>query len=79
MPIETIQLRLPEDLKNAAMRQAASDVNEGARQTRASTSSTVEGAAATARDLNSVAAAAEEMAVSINEKNSQLTTTSLVL
>jgi methyl-accepting chemotaxis protein len=56
----------------AAMRQAASDVNEGARQTRASTSSTVEGAAATARDLNSVAAAAEEMAVSINEISKQV-------
>jgi methyl-accepting chemotaxis protein len=56
----------------AAMRQAASDVNEGARHTRASTSTTVEGAAASARDLNSVAAAAEEMAVSINEISKQV-------
>jgi methyl-accepting chemotaxis protein len=56
----------------AAMRHAASDVNEGARHTRASTSTTVEGAAATARDLNSVAAAAEEMAVSINEISKQV-------
>jgi methyl-accepting chemotaxis protein len=54
------------------MRQAASKVAEGARQTRASTSSTVEGATASSRDLNSVAAAAEEMAVSINEISKQV-------
>jgi methyl-accepting chemotaxis protein len=57
----------------AAMRQAASEVNDGARQTRASTSSTVEGASASVRDLNAVAAAAEEMAVSINEISQQVT------
>jgi methyl-accepting chemotaxis protein len=56
----------------ASMRNAASDVNEGARQTRSSTSSTVEGATSSARDLNSVAAAAEEMAVSINEISMQV-------
>jgi methyl-accepting chemotaxis protein len=56
----------------AAMRRAASEANDGARQTRLSTSSTVEGAAASARDLNSVAAAAEEMAVSINEISKQV-------
>jgi methyl-accepting chemotaxis protein len=55
-----------------AMRQAASEVNEGARQTRASTSSTVDDAMSSARDLNSVAAAAEEMAVSINEISKQV-------
>jgi methyl-accepting chemotaxis protein len=55
-----------------SMRQAASDVSEGARQTRASTSSTVEGALSSAQDLNSVAAAAEEMAVSINEISKQV-------
>jgi methyl-accepting chemotaxis protein len=54
------------------MRQAASAVAEGARQTRASTSSTVDGAMASSRDLNSVAAAAEEMAVSINEISKQV-------
>jgi methyl-accepting chemotaxis protein len=57
---------------SASMRQAASEVSEGARQTRASTSSTVEGALASSRDLNSVAAAAEEMAVSINEITKQV-------
>src|SRR6201999_709047 len=56
----------------AAMRKAAMDVNEGARQTRASTSSTVDGAMASSRDLNSVAAAAEQMAVSINEISRQV-------
>jgi methyl-accepting chemotaxis protein len=55
-----------------SMRQAATEVNEGARQTRSSTSSTVDGATASARDLNSVAAAAEEMAVSINEISRQV-------
>jgi methyl-accepting chemotaxis protein len=51
----------------ATMRQAASDVSEGARQTRVNTSDTVEGATASARDLNAIAAAAEQMAVSIHE------------
>jgi methyl-accepting chemotaxis protein len=54
------------------MRQAASAVAEGAEQTRTSTSRTVEGAKASSRDLNSVAAAAEEMAVSINEISRQV-------
>jgi methyl-accepting chemotaxis protein len=57
---------------SASMRQAASEVSEGARQTRVSTSGTVEGAMASSRDLNSVAAAAEEMAVSINEITRQV-------
>jgi methyl-accepting chemotaxis protein len=57
---------------SATMRQAAADVTEGARQTRASTSSTVEGALASSRDLNSVAAASEEMAVSIEEITRQM-------
>jgi methyl-accepting chemotaxis protein len=57
---------------SASMRQAASEVSEGARQTRASTSSTVEGAMASSRELNSVAAAAEEMAVSIDEITKQV-------
>jgi methyl-accepting chemotaxis protein len=57
----------------ASMRQSASDVNEAARKTRSSTSITVEGATASARDLNAVAAAAEEMAASINEISSQVT------
>jgi methyl-accepting chemotaxis protein len=56
----------------SAMREAASAVNEGARQTRAQTSSSVEGATASSSDLNSVAAAAEEMAVSINEISQQV-------
>jgi methyl-accepting chemotaxis protein len=56
----------------AAMRQAASEVNDGAGQTRLRMSSSVEAAAASARDLNSVAAAAEEMAVSINEISKQV-------
>jgi methyl-accepting chemotaxis protein len=56
----------------ADMRQAASEVTVGARQTRASTSSTAEGAMASSRDLNSVAAAAEQMAVSINEISKQV-------
>jgi methyl-accepting chemotaxis protein len=55
-----------------AVRQAASQATEGARQTRASVSSTIEGATASARDLNAVAAAAEEMAVSINEISKQV-------
>ncbi len=56
----------------ADMRQAASEVTVGARQTRASTSSTAEGAMASSRDLNSVAAAAEQMALSINEISKQV-------
>jgi methyl-accepting chemotaxis protein len=54
------------------MRQSASDVSEAARQTHESTSGTVEGALTSSRDLNSVAAAAEEMAISINEISKQV-------
>jgi methyl-accepting chemotaxis protein len=57
---------------SATMRQAASEVAEGARQTRASTSSTAEGAMTSSRDLDSVAAASEEMAVSIGEISKQV-------
>jgi methyl-accepting chemotaxis protein len=54
------------------MRQAATDVAESARQTRASTSSTVEGAMASSEDLASVATATEEMANSSNEISKQV-------
>ena len=54
------------------MRQAASEVAEGAQQTRASTSSTAEGAMTSSRDLDSVAAAAEEMAASIDQISKQV-------
>jgi methyl-accepting chemotaxis protein len=54
------------------MRQAASQVADGARQTRASTSSTVDGAMASSQDLNAVAAATEQMALSINEIATQV-------
>jgi methyl-accepting chemotaxis protein len=57
---------------SATMRQAASDVSEGAQQTRASTSSTAEGAMTSSRDLDSVAAAAEEMAASIDQISRQV-------
>jgi methyl-accepting chemotaxis protein len=56
----------------ATMRQAASEVTDGAGQMRASTSSTVEGATTSSLDLDSVAAAAEEMAISINEISKQV-------
>jgi methyl-accepting chemotaxis protein len=56
----------------AAMRRAAVDVAEGASQTRSSTSGTVDGAMASSQDLASVAAATEEMAVSINEISNQV-------
>jgi len=55
------------------MRQAAAEVADGARKTRASTAITVEGAVASSRDLDSVAAAAEEMALSIGEISRQVT------
>ncbi|MFL5282522.1 MAG: methyl-accepting chemotaxis protein [Rhodopila sp.] len=55
-----------------AVRQAATQVTDGARQTRARISSTMEGATASARDLNSVAAAAEQVAASINEISKQV-------
>ncbi len=57
---------------SATMRQAASDVAEGAQQTRASTSSTAEGALTSSRDLDSVAAAAEEMSASIDQISRQV-------
>jgi methyl-accepting chemotaxis protein len=57
---------------SATMRQAAAEVAEGAHKTRASTSNTVEGAMASSRDLAGVAAATEEMAVSINEISKQV-------
>jgi methyl-accepting chemotaxis protein len=57
---------------SATMRQAAVEVTEGARQTRASTSSTVDGAVASSRDLDPVAAAAEQIAVRIDEIRSQV-------
>jgi methyl-accepting chemotaxis protein len=57
---------------SAAMRQAATDVADGARRTRESTSSTVDGAMTSSHDLASVAAATEEMAVSINEISNQV-------
>jgi methyl-accepting chemotaxis protein len=49
------------------MHTAASDMSEAAKRTRDSTFDAVEGANASARDLNSVAVAAEEMAASIQE------------
>jgi len=55
-----------------AMRGAASVVADGARHTRSSTSRTVEGATLSSRDLGSVAAAAEELAASINEISQQV-------
>jgi methyl-accepting chemotaxis protein len=57
---------------SAAMRRAAADVAEGASQTRATTSTTVEGAMTSSHDLASVAAATEEMAVSIAEISNQV-------
>ena len=57
---------------SAIMRQAATDVAESARQTRASTSSTVDGAMASAEDLASVATATEQMANSSNEISKQV-------
>ena len=55
-----------------SMRQAASEVADGAQRTRASTNKTVEGAMASSRDLDLVAVAAEEMASSINEISKQV-------
>jgi methyl-accepting chemotaxis protein len=56
----------------ASMREAAAQVTDGARQTRGSMSHTVEGAAASARELSAVAAAAEEMAASTSEITRQV-------
>ncbi len=57
---------------SANMRQAAADVAQGARKTRASTSSTVEAAMASSRDLGSVAEATQQMALSITEISNQV-------
>jgi methyl-accepting chemotaxis protein len=57
---------------SAAMRRSASEVADGAQQTRASTTSTVEGAIASSQNLEAVAAAAEEMASSIGEISQQV-------
>jgi methyl-accepting chemotaxis protein len=56
----------------AAMRRTAEEVGEAARRTRDATSGTVDGAAASARDLSSVAGAAEQMAASIAEISQQV-------
>jgi methyl-accepting chemotaxis protein len=55
-----------------AVRHAASQATDGARKTHARISDTMEGAAASARDLGSVAASAEEVAASINEISRQV-------
>lgn len=54
------------------MRAAATTMSNAAKTTRGSTSDTVDGATSSSRDLNSVAAAAEEMAASINEISKQV-------
>lgn len=56
----------------ADMRTAATEVSEAAKRTRDSTSSAVESANMSSRDLNSVAVAAEQMAASINEISRQV-------
>ena len=56
----------------STMHTAANEMSEAARRTRDSTSGAVEGANASARDLNSVAVAAEQMAASINEISRQV-------
>ena len=57
---------------SAAMRQSASEVARGAQQTRASTTTTVEGANASSANLEAVAAASVEMASSIREISQQV-------
>jgi methyl-accepting chemotaxis protein len=54
------------------MQTAANEMSEAASRTRHSTSHAVEGANASARDLNSVAVAAEQMAASIGEISRQV-------
>jgi methyl-accepting chemotaxis protein len=54
------------------MHTAANEMSEAAKRTRESTSGAVEGVKASARDLNSVAVAAEQMAASINEISRQV-------
>ena len=56
----------------AAMQQSATAVTQGAQRTRETTSGTVEGAQVSARDLNAVAAATEELAHSVNEISRQV-------
>ena len=58
----------------SAMRQAASEVAGGAQQTRDSTSSTALGARSSSQDLNSVAAATEQMSANIDQMSSQVAT-----
>jgi methyl-accepting chemotaxis protein len=55
------------------MQTAANEMSEAAKRTRTSSSGAVEGANASARDLNSVAVAAEQMAASISEISRQVT------
>jgi methyl-accepting chemotaxis protein len=57
---------------SASMRAAAAGVTEGAQRTRATTTNTAQEAETSARDLNSVAAAAEQLAHSINEISRQV-------
>ena len=59
-----------ENLSQSAdkMNTAADEMSESARRTRNSTSSAVEGASASARNLNSVAVATEEMAANSKER-----------
>jgi methyl-accepting chemotaxis protein len=54
------------------MHAAAGEMSEAAARTRQSTSNAVDGANASARDLNSVAVAAEQMAASIHEISRQV-------
>jgi methyl-accepting chemotaxis protein len=55
------------------MQTAANEMSEAAKHTRGSSSGAVEGANASARDLNTVAVAAEQMAASISEISRQVT------
>ena len=54
------------------MHTAAAEMSEAAKRTRDSTSNSVEGIGASARDLNSVAVAAEQMAASVQEISRQV-------
>jgi methyl-accepting chemotaxis protein len=54
------------------MKAAADDMSEAARRTQTTTSDAAEGANASARDLNAVAVAAEQMAASIHEISRQV-------
>ncbi len=57
---------------SSQMRSSARDMAEAAKQTRDNTSSAVEGAQNSSRDLNAVAVAAEEMAASVSEISKQV-------